>query len=547
MYGAARILIGSIFTLSLATNKSLGAGSGPLQIGLLDHEEKSVQSVYLSFLRDYEKTFAGQDRENTLIRETANRILLYLDTLPSGTSNDQSSGIFLERQIRDLSTLSEGKSVEFGNYVEEECKDHKIISTCIVKFLQEIQPPVSEHASTVFLEQLVTFLDLGPREKMIELMKTVLEQKENETITDVRKYIKGVLEERNSENVFLNDGSGSQSLSETVQKLDTTLETLKKSLDAQFNSILVNQKDINALELEQEKDEEYNDLQVKYDTLTYLNYILKLFDPEATFLSAGSVYIVKDLVKADGDELVVTYEKLEQVVSGFQNTPFIFKHSSTCCLLNSPRAVTLQADGKEYFINLASCDKKKELYVCPKGLLQPACSDCYEVADCPSAGNVLIDDYTLFTFSGSTVILGVHTLLADHHYLIKTKEDMSFRINKEVIHLKGSKDVATTFDVEEYNYDEELADELCESSWNLELGLTVTNATLIMLAYLALIVIGVLCACKGCCARTRPPVPAAPAGPQRNVGPPARQHPAGAVPRRHVNWDEEVELRPLQP
>ena len=115
MYGAARILIGSIFTLSLATNKSLGAVSGPLQIGLLDHEEKSVQSVYLSFLRDYEKTFAGQDRENTLIRETANRILLYLDTLPSGTSNDQSSGIFLERQIRDLSTLSEGKSVEFGN------------------------------------------------------------------------------------------------------------------------------------------------------------------------------------------------------------------------------------------------------------------------------------------------------------------------------------------------------------------------------------------------------------------------------------------------
>ena len=124
---------------------------------------------------------------------------------------------------------------------------------------------------------------------------------------------------------------------------------------------------------------------------------------------------------------------------------------------------------------------------------------------------------------------------------------MSFRINKEVIHLKGSKDVATTFDVKEYTYDEELADELCKTSWDLEFGLTVTNATLIMLAYLALVVIGLLCACKGCCARTQPQVPAAPAGPQRNAGPLARQHPAGAIPRRQVNWDEEVELRPLQP
>ena len=139
----------------------------------------------------------------------------------------------------------------------------------------------------------------------------------------------------------------------------------------------------------------------------------------------------------------------------------------------------------------------------------------------------------------------MHTLLADHHYLIKTKEDVSFRINKEVIHLKGSKDVSTTFDVTEYTYNEELADELCATSWNLEFGLTVTNSTMIMLAYLVLVVIGVLCACRGCCAQTRPPVPAVPAGPQRNAGPLARQNPAGATPRRQFNC-EDVGLRPLQ-
>ena len=275
--------------------------------------------------------------------------------------------------------------------------------------------------------------------------------------------------------------------------------------------------------------------------------MLNLFDPEATFLSSGKVYIVNNLAKADNDELVVTFEKLDQVVSGYHNTPFIFKHSPTCCLLSSPRAVTVKVDGKEYFINLSYCEKKKELYVCPKGLLQAVCTDCYELEDCPESGNVLIDDYTLFTFSGSTVILGVHTLLADHHYLIKAKEDVSFRINKEVISLKGSKDVSTTFEVTEYTYKKDLADELCATNWNLEFGLTVTNATMIMLAYLALVVIGVLCACRSCCARTRPPVPAAPAGPQRVAGPLARQHPAAAGPSRRVNWDDgDVELRPLQ-
>ena len=534
-------LIGSVF---ICTESSF-LPTGPIQIGILDHSEKSVQSIDLSFVRGYETEFTGQNREDAQIRKLSDRLLLYLDSLETGLEKEDQSNIFLDRQTRDAlsgSILDEGEPTTFRDFFSQQCKEVKILSICIVKFLNKIKAPISENSSSEFLEKLLIFIDNGPRTRIVTRIKEIIEKKENTTVTDVKAYLKSVMEERRSEEVFLNDSpKTSTNTIDSFEELGTALESLQTSIKTQHEAITLNMGDIDKLEVEQEKDAEFNTLQTKLSVIAYLDSVLNLFDPKMTYLSEGHFYVVDTLEKSENDELIVNYVKISQVLPGEQTNPYVFKHTSDCCLLSAPKAVKIELDKETKYVQLELCDRKKDFYVCPKARLEPLCTDCFEQVTCPISGNTMINDRTLFTYSEKDVILGVHSLLAHHHYVITSKNDVSFKINEEVVHLKGNHDLTTSFAVTEHEYDQTLADSFCSTSPDLELSLGIMNAVLVGLAYLVVTVMGLICACRCCCQKsTEVPV---------NQPPPAQiAHAPGNNPRnRHVNWEDQaaVELRPL--